>query len=471
MTDPFDQIVVATRDRLRYEAQQAVNSDVMLREILDGGPRVQTLRDFPDHNRRGRILAVAALIVVVVGGLVALQRGNDQTGTPEPASTVAPTPTIAVSTSLLPTSAVPTSIVPTTVAATTIAPTTVVATTTASPVSTLSGQVIDMSWVDAQHGWALLADSQSSTSVLSATSDGGKTWQSSAVDTHQAAHVTFADLINGWMFSDGFGEPSNFQSTHDGGTTWQAIDLTSAGMIHAPQALATEGDTVTIVAQAAPDQNTTWTVATSPIGVDHFTKAGIDFQSGAGPVADFSIANSGGNTWVVYNDRVVSGVARLLDGTPTPWTPPWTDLVGPAIVAVAKDGGPLYAQVNAGEWGGSVVENQLYVSDDKGDTFRQATLPLGAAPGTSAAVYAVDASTLVVTISKEDGSSDLYRSHDEGSTWQPLSTLSGGGAAIEFVDSTTAYSTTSTSDGEQSVMKSADGGATWQPIVTAVALG
>jgi photosystem II stability/assembly factor-like uncharacterized protein len=464
MTDPFDQLAAATRDRLRSEAQRAVNSDVMLREILDGGPRVQTMREVSEHDRRGRFLAVAALILVVVGGLVALRRDNDQVGAPEPTNTVSPTPspTVAPSTSVAPTSAVAATEVPSTVV-----DSTGVSTTTINEVLTPSGRMVDMSWVDAKHGWSLIGDSQSSTSLLYTTSDGGQTWNPSTVDTRQAAHVVFADLTNGWMFSEGFGDPSSFQSTHDGGATWQSIDLTSAGITGGPQGLATDGNTVTIVAGVAQaDQNVAWTVATSPVDVDAFARTGIDFQSGAGPVANFSIATSGGKTWVVYNDRVVTGIARTVNGTSSPWTPPWSDLGGPATVAIAKDGGPLYAEVTAGEWTGPVIENRLYVSDDNGDTFRQVTLPAGAAPAPSASVYVVDASTLVVALTHSDGSANLFRSHDEGATWQPLSTLEHGAVQIVFADSTTAYSTSFTADGEQSqVMKSIDGGATWQPIV------
>ncbi len=329
-----------------------------------------------------------------------------------------------------------------------------------------------MSWVDAQHGWALLNEVESSGTALFATSDGGKTWRSLGVGIGQAAHVKFADLANGWMFSDGFGDPSSFQSTHDGGATWQSIDLTSAGITGGPQGLATDGKTVTIAAEnvAGADQNVAWTVATSPVGVDQFARIGIDFPSGAGPVADFSIATSGGNTWVVYNDRVVTGVARVLNGTVKPWTPPWTDLGGPATVAVAKDGGPLYAIVNAGEWGGPVVETQLWVSDDKGDTFQKIALPSRAAPGVLANVQFVpDALNPIVAVTQPDGSEELYRSHADRSNWEIVSTLRPAQAGQVFLaDSTTLYSVTPTANGEHSlVMKSTDGGATWQSIVIA----
>ncbi|MGZ4791262.1 MAG: YCF48-related protein [Ilumatobacteraceae bacterium] len=332
------------------------------------------------------------------------------------------------------------------------------------PALTGAHQVVDMSFVDAQHGWMLEAD-DSSTSVLLATSDGGATWKAPSVDTRKAAHVKFADRMNGWMYG---GDSSSFQSTHDGGATWQPVDLAQAGMIDGVQALASDGNTVTIVSGiAAADQNVNWSAATSPVDTDNFARIGIDFPQGAGPANDWSIATSGGDTWIVYNDRTVTGTGRTLNGVAAPWAPPWTDLFGPASVTATGNGGPLYALVTAFAWNG-VPENQLYVSEDRGTTFRQLTPPPGIAEFPPSGLVVADPSTVVITVAQSDDTEALYRSVDKGSTWQLLASF-GAGQGVEnvaFADGTTAYGTSQPNpDGQPTrLMKSVDGGATWQPI-------
>ena len=301
------------------------------------------------------------------------------------------------------------------------------------PASSGARRVVDMSFVDAQHGWVLEGD-DSSTRVLFATSDGGATWKALSVDTRQASHVAFADPMNGWMYGDN----SSF-----------------------------DGNTVTIVSGiAAADQNVSWTGATSPVDTDNFARIGVDFHQGAGPANYFSIATSGGDTWIVYNDRVVTGTGRTLNGVATSWAPPWTALFGPASVTATGNGGPLYALVTAFAWNG-VPENQLYVSEDRGDTFRQLTPPPGVADFSPSWLVVADQSTLVITVAQSDGCEALYRSSDKGSTWQLLASFSAdhGLENIAFADATTAYATSQPNpDGQPpQLMKSVDGGATGNP--------
>jgi photosystem II stability/assembly factor-like uncharacterized protein len=326
------------------------------------------------------------------------------------------------------------------------------------------GRVVDMSFVDPQHGWVLVGDDSSTTNLL-ATSDGGQTWKTVAVDAQQALHVTFADPTNGWLY----GDTVNFQSTHDGGATWHRVDLAKAGMIAGVPALISEAGTVTIISGiAAADQNVNWTVATSPVDTDDFGRIGIDFQPGAGPANEFSLAAAGDNLWMVYNDRVVTATARTLHGTTTPWTPSWSDLGGPAAVTATSNDGPLYAVVAAGVWTDSVGETQLYMSKNNGDTFQQLALPAGVATLVSTSLVAAGGSDLVFTVAQDDGSQSLYRSDDQGTTWNLLSSLNADQALdqIVFADATTAYAVQRTADGTQ-LTKSVDGGATWNPITIA----
>jgi photosystem II stability/assembly factor-like uncharacterized protein len=327
------------------------------------------------------------------------------------------------------------------------------------------GRVVDMSFVDAQQGWVLVGDDTSTTNLL-ATSDGGQTFETVAVDAQQALHVTFADPTNGWLY----GDPSNFQSTHDGGATWHPVDLAKAGMIDGVRALVSDAGTVTIISGiAAADQNVNWTVATSPVDTDDFSRIGIDFQQGAGPANEFSLAASGGNIWIVYNDRVVTATARTLHGTKMPWTPSWSDLGGPATIT-ANSSGALYAIVDAGEWTGGSGDTQLYVSKNNGDIFHQLIPPTGVAAQPLPALLNAGESDLVLIVGHTDGSQSLYRSNDGGTTWQLLSSLNADQALdqIVFADSTTAYAVQRTAGGEQSqLIKSVDGGATWNLMVVA----
>jgi hypothetical protein len=338
---------------------------------------------------------------------------------------------------------------PTTIATPAVAP------TTSYPV-TAQGHLADLSFVDALHGWALVQDS--STPTLLATSDGGRSWSHVDVEVGGALNVVFADPANGWLFG---GYTTPLQSTHDGGTTWQTIDLTAASMVGGPVALTTDGETVTIVAGiAAPDQNVNWTVASSPVGGDDFVRLGIDFQQGAGPANDFSLAASGGDVWIVYNDRIVTGLGRIIDERAVPWSVPWSDLGGAAYVTIAGDGGLLWVTVAAGTWTDGVVDHRLYVSDDNGESFRQITLPVDQTPmGTL--LFPVDASTMVVDIIGSDGLSNLYRSNDDGATWQFMSTFNG---QLVYSDGTTTYATLGTDD-KQTIGMSTDNGVSWQPIL------
>lgn len=461
MSDSFDRMVVASRRQLRRTAEE-VDSDAALQQIIDGHARIQRHADGGPAGSRGRwMLAIAAALIVVVAGLVVVQRRDDSPPTTVPTpppSTLTPTPSTVSATT----------VVPTTVAATTqppppssiVAPTT----TTIGASAALSQAVQDITFVDAQHGWALVgADSN----VLYATGDGGTTWTQQAVDAGDARYVRFADVDNGWIFAEG----GRFQSTHDGGVTWHEVDLSGAGMRQGAQALATDGATVAIVAGVdAANQNVDWTVATSPVARDDFSATGVRLQQGAGPANEFELVSSTGHAWTVYNDRTVVGAARGSGGVWSDWAPSWADLGGGARLAVAPGGGPLFALVNAGEWTGPTLEYQLYRSDDNGDTFSRVTLPAtDPATGGPQQLLAVDPGTLVVTVGQSDGSTVVYRSVDGGATWTPVSTFDDQGPVqLDFVDANTAFAAQLMADGSTArVVKSVDGGATWTPIVIA----
>ncbi len=113
------------------------------------------------------------------------------------------------------------------------------------PDTTLYVRVVDLSFINATRGWALLSsckgpDCQAN---LRMTTDGGRSWHPEAapavkpgfIDNSGQHHdmvngVHFANAQDGWLYGPGL------YATHDGGTTWQAekfsediVELTSVG--------------------------------------------------------------------------------------------------------------------------------------------------------------------------------------------------------------------------------------------------
>ena len=387
----------------------------MLADITEGTPVVSHRGDPRQGNGLRLVAVAAALVAIIVGGLFVLRDRNDESERPAttdvPATTaVAPTP---VATTLAPPLE---TVAPTTVAPTTVAPSSAVPTSRApSGPAVALATVLDMSFVDAVHGWALIPVGDTGTGLIY-TADGGVTWASVTADTTNVQHVYFADTTRGWMYG---GEPDGnngaFRVTRDGGQTWSDVDLGPSGIQGPPVALATDGTTAAIIAAAPPGtQTVNWVVATAPIDSDQFVQNGIGFQQGAGPANAYSLAVEGGDLWAVYNDRTVQGVGRMVAGNTADWSVPWSDLGGSATLAVSR-GGTLYAGVWAGEWTGPTVEYQLYVSSDRGNTFSRVTLPNAVQNLSPVAITPVTGGTVVLMEGTPDGASTMYRSTDSGS--------------------------------------------------------
>jgi hypothetical protein len=100
------------------------------------------------------------------------------------------------------------------------------------------GSLLDVSFIDAAHGWAAVQPAQGGTLSLWRTSDGGKTWSAGRLSMPEAAGLKnasfeFADTQTGWIsvqyptgaaFSRGA-----LYRTQDGGETWQRMELPAAG--------------------------------------------------------------------------------------------------------------------------------------------------------------------------------------------------------------------------------------------------
>jgi len=93
-----------------------------------------------------------------------------------------------------------------------------------------AGSAWAVSFVDAQHGWAVTSLTSTYPSVIYATSDGGLTWTSQYVASGVVLRsIAFADAAHGWAV----GQAADLQgdcavlSTTNGGATWNEQDLAS----------------------------------------------------------------------------------------------------------------------------------------------------------------------------------------------------------------------------------------------------
>jgi photosystem II stability/assembly factor-like uncharacterized protein len=88
------------------------------------------------------------------------------------------------------------------------------------------GTVGNINFMDAQHGWMVLATSGSANfrpGIMLQTSDGGKSWSSPKSQPGIYAQVRFLSLNDGWLTG---GPGGHFlYSTHDAAKTWNQISL------------------------------------------------------------------------------------------------------------------------------------------------------------------------------------------------------------------------------------------------------
>jgi photosystem II stability/assembly factor-like uncharacterized protein len=165
----------------------------------------------------------------------------------------------------------------------------------------------DVTFVDATHGWAV-----GNCGVISATTDGGRTWtiqaglpMSPACSRAALTSVSFADRLNGWVVGGGV-----LLATDNGGRTWAPAPVPAKGYYDAFRLDAQHGWLVGYdVVLATTDGGVTWTQGTLPrprLGLLSVTfptpstgwAAGIDHADG-GSKGVVLASTDGGLTWTV----------------------------------------------------------------------------------------------------------------------------------------------------------------------------
>lgn len=427
----------------------------------------------PSRPRLGFSLATAAIATIVIAGALFLRGANQSgaTASTPPASAsslVAATPTQTqgqTSSEGTPTPA------PSIVA---VAPSPSPASSPTSPdVIPADFQPLSVTFVSANMGWVLgsAGCGANTCPVIVRTLDGGRTWTRiaapdttlEAMNDHRGGPggfgLRFADQLDGWAFGHVLWD------THDGGLTWKQVAIPGLP----------DGSLVALEASAGNVQVTGFAdaggfrMATSPVSSDSWRLSTVTVPAGAGPVPQPQLVLQGQAGWLIENDRVVTGGARLVGGAWQAWQPPCLDVLGPATLAAAN-AQDVTAVCDVGLWG-TPQGDHLYRSSNGGQTFVETgpRLPVDgvvsiAAPSSSAIV--------VAGYGPNAAGAEVVASTDGGLTWTvALSPGQLGTSSVSYLGFTTATQgvlITSNGGGNSpeltQLLMTRDGGRTWTPV-------
>ena len=430
------------------------------------------------------VAAVAVAVAAVVLGALDWPGGHRESsvgviGAP-PASVVVPqTPTTipAVAPSTVP--GVPTTpSTPTTVTATTLA--------IASPAVPVGFAPESVTFVSPSDGW--VAGSAPCASgvclALVRTADGGHTWHGvgapgvtlpSPSGGQGALSVRFADGNDGWIYTTDRSRASaasTLWSTHDAGQRWGQVTLTALTQGGQITAMEAAGGRVHVAVMSMADGKIV--VESSPVGADSWTGTGTGVPIGAGPVPGTQLVFQGASGWILEDDRVVVGGARLDgEGGWSAWNPPCLTANGTAELA-ASTAADLVAVCDEGLWGpaanlasGAAVPSEwVFSSSDGGTSFHVA----GRTPSSATAeeIASPSPSTIVIGGAASGAGNDalaLTASFDGGRNWQ---TVYHGPAASTVADLgfTTLNQGVAVVSGQSRafLVMTRDGGRHWAPV-------
>lgn len=429
----------------------------------------------------GPLVAAAVVVVAVGAALVLGPLGGLPFGggaaTPSPSGGASPSPSASAEVSPSPVGSSPAESPSAVPAPSASAAASAIAPPAGGPVPT-GFTAVSVTFASPQLGW-VLGDAPCAnppcTSIVR-TPDGGRTWvgipapraplslASSTLPGVPAGSgvnwLRFADALDGWAYGP------DLWATHDGGATWHRLTVPGSD---SATVVALEAAAGTVHAVIADDGG--FHIASSPVGSDSWRVSSVVLPSGAGPVPTAQLVLSHGGGWVIQVDRAVIDGARLVGGSWEAWTPPCTDVLGPAVLA-ASSASDLMAACDGGVWGPpadpAAAGEHLYVSHDSGTTFTETgtTLPFESVSGITSSgpsVVLVSAGPIVTG------------SFDGGRTWATVLTTQTAAAGITDLGFTTATqgvaivlaprpagSTTAPATG--ALFMTRDGGHTWSPV-------
>jgi photosystem II stability/assembly factor-like uncharacterized protein len=199
-----------------------------------------------------------------------------------------------------------------------------------------------------------------------------------------------------------------------------------------------------------------FTLWSSPTDQLAWTKEALALEVGAGPVPFQQLVLSGGNGWVINEDRTVISGARLsTSGHWATWKPPCLDVVGPARLA-ASSSRDLVASCHEHESGGDgPPAAAVYFSHDGGSSFARQSAPgFGevASPNPSTAVIAEIRTENCV----------LWRTTDSGVSWHEVARDLSAYSALDLGFTTDTQGFVIFDNGK--MLMTYDAGATWSAV-------
>jgi hypothetical protein len=317
-----------------------------------------------------------------------------------------------------------------------------------------------VTFVSPQDGWVL--GTVGGSLALARTQDGGVTWTSvtpppttflSAYGGTGVNSIRFADQEDGWAYG------SQLWATHNGGSTWAQVSLpglnTSSGETPI-QGLETAAGTVNAVYFGSGG----FDIATSPTGSNAWVASPTTISFGAGPIPQAQLVIQGSSGWIVENDRVVVGGARLQSGAWSAWTAPCSTAGGQAALA-ASTTQDLIAVCDAGAWTSGTPTEEAFVSTNGGSSFGQLATALPAACQASGTVTSSSSAVAAAGCGQE-----IVATFNSGGSWSTVYTASAGSSVVYtgFTTPSQGVAIATGSGGVGSLVMTRNGGTTWAPV-------
>jgi len=332
---------------------------------------------------------------------------------------------------------------------------------TPAPTPIAGFEAASVTFVSSQDGWVL--GTVGGSLALARTQDGGRTWTSvtppptgfyTGSGSTGVSGIRFANQQDGWAYG------YDLFATQNGGASWTQVTLPGLNAsfgVTPIQELETSAGSVDAVITGTSG----FLIDTAALGSSSWTTSPTTVAYGAGPVPDAQLVLQGSSGWVVENDRVVAGGARLQSGSWSTWTPPCTATGGPAVLAPSSAAN-LFAVCSQGIWASGPVSVRAYVSTTAGSSFTELATALPAACQGSSALASPTTSVAAAGCGGE-----IVATFNGGGSWGTVFTGSGN-TSISYIGFTTssqgvAIEASLTSSTGLLVM-TRDGGHTWAAV-------